>query len=591
MHRLGAAQTGDGTPGKGDNAFMPPSRPGERPQPSTDRNNRNLGARVALLSLIPVAALAALLAFWHWRQDWQLAVLSYRVGVDHAPPYNLVAPGKEPRGLAVEVLQEAARRKGISLRMVPTTSLVDDAFRQGMVDLWPAATDTPERRRWLAVSEPYLVNRLCIVSRAEQPVRAIHELSGKRVSVLRSRILEELDGGKGVRGVSVTEIRGRSQGLESLCSGEVQASILEQRFVEQALLDRPPACVGVPLNVLNASGAERRLSIIGSRQHAAVVTALRSAVNDMIKDGSFQKIVDRWSSFTGGEMEVIAQLNVSRTLNLAVLAGLVFVAALGVLLIAQNRKLRAANYLAGVASRTKDQFLATVSHEIRTPLNGILGMADLLLTTPLNSEQREQAEIIRESGGALLRLINDLLDFSKMESGQMSLHSAPFELRSTVESVCQIMKPQAAAKNLECRVSFDEPLPSRLVGDEQRLRQVLLNLIGNAVKFTDQGMVAIKVDAVELSQTFAVIRFVVRDTGIGIEQSKLPHLFEKFYQADPSDSRRHGGTGLGLAISRQIVGLMGGRISVESTPGVGSVFTASIPFAVESQPHPEPVAE
>ncbi len=566
---------------------MASGRPGEKPEPTHDRDTRNLGARVALLSLIPVAALAALLAFWHWRQDWQRAVVSYRVGVDHAPPYNILGAGQEPRGLAVEVLHAAAERAGITLLMIPTTSLVDDAFRQGLVDLWPAATDTQDRRRWLAVSEPYLVNRLCVVSRAERPIRDIKELSGKRVSVLRSRIVEELDGGKGVMAVSVVEHRNRLQGLESLCTGEVQASILEQRYVEQALLNRPQACVGVGLNLLNASGAERRLSIIGSRQHAAVVSELRSAVDDMIRDGSFQRIIDRWSSFTGGEMEVIEQLNVSRTLNMAVLAGLAFVASLSALLVVQNRRLRAANHRAGVASRVKDQFLATVSHEIRTPLNGILGMADLLLTAPLNSEQREQTEIIRESGGSLLRLIDDLLDFSKMESGKLNLRNAPFGLRAAVEGACQIMKPQAAAKGLECRVSFDEPLPARVVGDEQRLRQILLNLLGNAVKFTDQGMVSLKVDTVELSQTFTVIRFVVRDTGIGIEQAALPHLFDKFYQVDSSNSRRHGGTGLGLAITRQLVMLMGGRISVESTPGVGSVFTASIPFAIEAQPQPE----
>lgn len=533
------------------------------------------------MSLIPVFVLAGVLAFWHWREDRLLTRFEYKVGVDNAPPYNITEPGREPRGIAVEVLTEAARRRNIKLRFVPVTSLVDDAFRQELIDLWPAATDTRERRRWLAVSEPYLVNRLCVVSLAGAPVRAISELSGKRVSALRARILEELDGGRGVKGVSVVELRGRREGLEAVCSGEVQAAILEQRFVEQALLDRPPKCVGIALNILNAYGADRRLSIVGARRHAAVVESLRAGVDDLIRDGTFREIVDRWSSFTSGEMEVIAELNATRTLNMAILAGLIFVLALGGLLIIQNRRLRAANQLAGAAAHAKDQFLATVSHEIRTPLNGILGMTDLLMTTPLSPEQREHAEIIRESGNSLLRLINDLLDFSKMEAGQLRLQMVPFELRSAVEAACAVLRPQAKSKGLECRLAFDEPLPVRIIGDPQRLRQILLNLLSNAVKFTDQGMVSLKVDAVELTDTFAVLRFVFRDTGIGIEQKQIPRLFEKFFQIDSSNSRRHGGTGLGLAITRHIVGLMGGRISVESTPGVGSVFTVSLPFAIE----------
>ncbi len=508
------------------------------------------------------------------------------MGVDHAPPYNILDPGKEPQGIAVEVLTEAARRKGIRLRFVPLSMAVDDAFRQDVVDLWPAATDTRERRRWLTVSEPYLVNRLCVVSRRSEPVRSIQQLSGKRVSALRARILEELDGGKGVKGVSVVELRGRVEGLRALCAGDVQAAILEQRFVEQALMDRPKECTGIPLNLLNAYGADRRLSIVGARRHAAAVEALRSGVDDLIRDGAFQRIVDRWSSFTSGETEVIAELNTTRTLNMAILACLAFALSLGALLIVQNRRLRTANQLAGAAAQAKDQFLATVSHEIRTPLNGILGMSDLLLMTPLNAEQREHAEIIRESGSSLLRLINDLLDFAKMEAGQLRIQMAPFELRPVVEAACAVLQPQAKAKGLECRLSFDEPVPERLVGDEHRLRQVLLNLLSNAIKFTDQGMVSLKVDATELTDSFTVIRFVVRDTGIGIERQKLSHLFEKFYQIDSTNSRRHGGTGLGLAITRHIVGLMGGRISVESTPNVGSVFTVTLPFAIEPKEHP-----
>lgn len=565
--------------------YMSSSQPAGKGRPASEVPQKRLGAKVALLSLFPVFALAVVLAVWHWRQDRQLSQVEYRVGVDHAPPYNILEPGKEPRGIAIEVLAEAARRKGMRLRFVGLNMPIDDAFRQNLVDLWPAATDTRERRRWLTVSEPYLVNRLCVVSLATAPIRSIQELSGKRVSVLRARILEELDGKKGVKGVSVVELRGRSEGMEALCNGDVQASILEQRFVEQALLDRPKSCLGIPLNVLNAYGADRRLSIIGTRRNAAAVEALRAGVDDLIRDGTFQRIVDRWSSFTGGEMEVIAELNSTRTLNMVILACLAFALSLGVLLIIQNHRLKAANQMAGAAAQAKDQFLATVSHEIRTPLNGILGMSDLLLTTPLSAEQRDHAEIIRESGTSLLRLINDLLDFAKMEAGQLRMQMTPFDLRPAVEAACAVLHPQAKAKGIECRLSFDEPLPARLVGDEHRLRQVLLNLLGNAIKFTDQGMVSLKVDATERTESFAVIRFVVRDTGIGIERQKLPQLFEKFYQIDSTNSRRHGGTGLGLAITRHIVGLMGGRISVESTPTVGSVFTVSLPFAIEPREH------
>jgi len=565
---------------------MSSSQPAGNGRPASENPRRRLGAKVALLSLFPVFALAALLGFWHWRQDRQLSRLEYRVGVDHAPPYNILDPGRQPRGIAIEVLTEAARRKGVKLQFVPLDIAVDDAFRQNLVDLWPAATDTRERRRWLTVSEPYLVNRLCVVSLGSAPIRSIQELSGKRVSALRARILEELDGRKGVKGVSVVEMRGRLEGLEALCAGDVHAAILEQRFVEQALMDRPKICTGIPLNLLNAYGADRRLSIVGARRHAAAVEALRSGVDDLIRDGTFQRIVDRWSSFTSGETEVVSELNTTRTLNMAILACLAFALSLGVLLIIQNRRLRSANQLAGAAAEAKDQFLATVSHEIRTPLNGILGMSDLLLTTPLNTEQREHAEIIRESGTSLLRLINDLLDFAKMEAGQLRMQMAPFELRPAVEAACAVLQSQAKAKGIDCRLSFDEPIPVTLVGDEHRLRQVLLNLLGNAIKFTDQGMVSLKVDATELTDSFAVVRFVVRDTGIGMERQKLSHLFEKFYQIDSTNSRRHGGTGLGLAITRHIVGLMGGRISVESTPRVGSVFTVSLPFAIEPQERP-----
>ncbi len=251
-----------------------------------------------------------------------------------------------------------------------------------------------------------------------------------------------------------------------------------------------------------------------------------------------------------------------------------------------NAQLLLANRKSEQANRAKSDFLASMSHEIRTPMNGIIGTTSLLNDTTLSTEQHEYLRIIQTSGDALLTLLGDILDFSKIEAGKLDLKPEPFDLRETCEHVAELLMPTALEKGVDLILRFSPATPAWVVGDAGRIRQVLMNLAGNALKFTHKGYVYIDVDAVAGTEAETSIHFKIKDTGIGVDKKEIPHLFKKFSQGDSTSTRKYGGTGLGLAICKQLVTLMGGKIGMESVLGKGSSFWFRLNLPVANRPVP-----
>jgi signal transduction histidine kinase/ActR/RegA family two-component response regulator len=548
------------------------------------RHRTIIAVAVLCLIVIGFATLA------HLRHK-QITAKVYRVGADHAPPYYFLRPDGGIEGLAVDVLNEAARRRNIRLQWVRVEKmLIDDAFRKDLVDLWPAIAATPSRKEWLYFTEPWLTNDYCLISRKGGEIRTEQDAANRTIAQLRAPFVSSLIARLLPNSIRVVKVN-REDIVHAVCTGEVSAGFVEVRFLDTVLLQRPPGCQNLDFQVHIVNGTTSQLRVMATTSAAPAAEELRAGISEMALDGRLSAHLEKWASFSSVDARSVYALQASERLFRISVYGLVALLMAASVLTwqirisqAAHRRARVAQLDAERANAAKSEFLANMSHEIRTPLNGVIGMATMVLDGDIDESKRPDLEIVRHSAESLLTIINDVLDLAKIEAGHMTTEPLPLNLKELLAKIVDMMSAKARKSGLLLQFDYPEHLPAFFLGDAGRIRQIVLNFLGNAMKFTDRGTVSLSVEAGAMDGHRASMRISIWDTGIGIHGDKHASLFTKFNQADSSTTRKYGGTGLGLAISKQLAELMGGTVGFASQHGEGSTFWVELPLMLDSSP-------